>query len=87
MKYELAIGRVIREAVNGRNVMEFDERAEQAVHSFLGAKKLERNAVATIAKAAKAALFIAEHENAEDGIRLIAASLRDILHAAGEAVE
>ena len=36
---ELALGRAIREAVNGRNVMEFDERASRAVHDFLGVEK------------------------------------------------
>jgi len=46
MADELALGRAIREAVNGRNVMEFDERASRAVHSFLGVEKgkeLKRN--------------------------------------------
>ena len=54
MKDELALGRAIREAVNGRNVMEFDERASRAVHSFLGVEKgkeLQKDAVAMMVAA------------------------------------
>ena len=85
---ELALGRAIREAVNGRNVMEFDERASRAVHSFLGVEKgkeLQKDAVAMMVAALRVmAGGDADQEYSDAEKRGMAEAA---LRAAGEEVE
>jgi len=88
MADELALGRAIREAVNGRNVMEFDERASRAVHSFLGVEKgkeLQKDAVAMMVAALRVmAGGDADQEYSDAEKRGMAEAA---LRAAGEEVE
>ena len=102
MANELALGRAIREAVNGRNVMEFDERAAQAVHSFLGVEKgkeLERDAVAKLVAALRGLLKAIDYQQKaaratdmkhamayEDLVRIEKDKAQVALRAAGEEV-